>query len=226
MRRLLVRSFRVSKHLTTSEEELKAALLKEKTYYELLEVPSTASPQTIRHAYLRLTRVLHPDLTGQPSDEFSSITRAYQTLSDPHQRVIYDESLVPDQHYYTVGVGKWRVKLTHLLGTSILAILGGLALGENTNTEENCPTSFKLRKTGASEDLPIVEKPAEDKEIRWAKVKSSSKPLSLPSDSAKTGIFQGKTDSPEATQSKDTVSTVKLPKTRSFSLDSNSKDKS
>lgn len=218
MRRALVRHFRVTKHMTTSEEQLKSDLLKEKTLYELLEVPAQASPQAIRSSYLRLARLFHPDLTGKPSEEFSLITRAYQTLSDPSQRVIYDDSLVSDRDYYTVGVGRWRIKLKYLFGASVSIVLAALAMKDSEElTEVSCPTSFKLRKSGASDVSAPLEVSQEDKEIRWAKAKPAPRPVSL-STGPKRSIFLPKDES-TPTQSAEPVSPVKLPKSRSFSLD-------
>lgn len=63
--------------------------------YGRLGVASTATPDEIRKAYRRLARQLHPDLN--PSDaaaaeRFKGITEAYDVLSDPKQRAIYDLS--------------------------------------------------------------------------------------------------------------------------------------
>lgn len=219
MRRALVRHFRVTKHLTTSEEQLKSDLLKEKTLYELLEVPAQATPSAIRSSYLRLARVFHPDLTGKPSEEFSMITRAYQTLSDPHQRVIYDESLVSDGDYYTVGVGKWRLSLKYVFGSSVLLVLAAFATMEGEGLKEGaCPTSFKLKKSGATQVAKTAETPQEDNEIRWAKLKPLSKPIA-PASSPKRAIFLPKDDPTPSTHPADPVATAKLPKSRSFSLD-------
>ena len=217
MRRALVRYFRVTKHMTTSEEQLKSDLLKEKTLYELLEVPTNATPHVIRSSYLRLARVFHPDLTGKPSEEFSMITRAYQTLSDPHQRIIYDDSLVSDRDYYTVGVGKWRFKLKYLFGISVSLVLAALAVKDPEDITVDCPTSFKLKKSGATDTSTPLETPKEDKEIRWMKVKPVSKPMPLPTESKRV-IFQPK-EEPVTTQPVEPVLPVKLPKSRSFSLD-------
>lgn len=65
-------------------------------YYAILGVPYTADFKTIRKAYLKLSLQYHPDKNTnnpeQAQEAFVRIGRAYQTLSDPTQRRIYDQT--------------------------------------------------------------------------------------------------------------------------------------
>ena len=63
-------------------------------YYELLGVPRKASVKDIRAAYRKLARKYHPDLNpGDKSAEekFKQIQEAYDALSDPKKRQMYDQ---------------------------------------------------------------------------------------------------------------------------------------
>lgn len=56
-------------------------------------VLSTATDKEIRKAYKTLVRQWHPDKTDHPDAEqrFLDIVEAYQVLSDPELRAVYDE---------------------------------------------------------------------------------------------------------------------------------------
>ncbi len=61
-------------------------------YYEVLEVPRTATPEQIRKAFRKLALKYHPDRNKDPDAEekFKLINEAYQVLSDPEKRSLYD----------------------------------------------------------------------------------------------------------------------------------------
>ncbi|NLE75039.1 MAG: molecular chaperone DnaJ [Actinobacteria bacterium] len=62
-------------------------------YYEVLGVPRDADTQTIKKAYRRLARELHPDVNNHDPDceeKFKEATRAYEVLCDAEKRRLYD----------------------------------------------------------------------------------------------------------------------------------------
>ncbi len=60
--------------------------------YDLLGVARDADADTIKKAYRRLARQLHPDVNPEPAaqEQFKQVTAAYEILSDPQKRAAYD----------------------------------------------------------------------------------------------------------------------------------------
>jgi curved DNA-binding protein len=61
-------------------------------FYEVLDVPRSASQDEIQRAYRKLARTYHPDVNSDPGaeDRFKEISEAYDVLSDPETRRRYD----------------------------------------------------------------------------------------------------------------------------------------
>ncbi|CAN0857884.1 Chaperone protein dnaJ 11, chloroplastic [Linum grandiflorum] len=60
--------------------------------YETLKVERTASLKEIKSAYRKLAKVVHPDRANDGGRYFIEIHNAYETLSDPQSRAMYDLS--------------------------------------------------------------------------------------------------------------------------------------
>jgi len=69
-----------------------------KSWYEILEVPETATTEQIRSAYLRMAREYHPDrvpehlakLRADAEEKFKQVQEAWAILGDPARRRRYD----------------------------------------------------------------------------------------------------------------------------------------
>jgi DnaJ-class molecular chaperone len=59
-------------------------------YYEILEVPKSATADDIKKAYRKKASILHPDKGGDTA-KFQEIQEAYATLSDPQKREAYNQ---------------------------------------------------------------------------------------------------------------------------------------
>ncbi len=72
-------------------------LIVSRSYYQLLDVAETADLQTIKKAFHRLSKILHPDTTVLPANEaakeFHQVCEAYEILSDPISRAKYNNIL-------------------------------------------------------------------------------------------------------------------------------------
>lgn len=64
--------------------------------YEILNVSSNASFEEITKSYRKLALKYHPDVVGNNStlEEFKKIVEAYEILSDPQKRAIYNAKIV------------------------------------------------------------------------------------------------------------------------------------
>jgi curved DNA-binding protein CbpA len=65
-------------------------------YYEILDVSEDATPAQIEKAYKRAASKHHPDKNlgneKEAADRFKEVKEAYECLSDPERRTIYDET--------------------------------------------------------------------------------------------------------------------------------------
>lgn len=66
-------------------------------YYETLGVSKDASQDEIKKAYRKLSRKYHPDIAGPEfEDKFKEVNNAYDVLSDPDKRRMYDMGADPN----------------------------------------------------------------------------------------------------------------------------------
>ncbi len=75
-------------------------------FYKILGVKRDAKPEEIKKAYRRLARKYHPDVNpGDKSAEerFKQTTEAFDVLSDPKKRAVYDRF-----GQYSDNLAEWR----------------------------------------------------------------------------------------------------------------------
>ncbi|GIW61349.1 MAG: integrase [Patescibacteria group bacterium] len=62
-------------------------------YYQILGVPKTATQDEIKKAYRKLALEYHPDRnkSKEAEEKFKEINKAYEVLSDPQKRQMYDQ---------------------------------------------------------------------------------------------------------------------------------------
>jgi len=68
-------------------------------YYATLGVAHDATPDQIKRAFRKMAMQVHPDVTDDPEAEekFKAVNEAYEVLSDPQKRAIYDRGGDPNR---------------------------------------------------------------------------------------------------------------------------------
>src|SRR6266436_2353725 len=77
-------------------------------FYETLKVDRKASSDEIRKSYRRLARKYHPDLNPgdkAAEDRFKKLQEAYDVLSDPKKRQMYDQQGFYTDSGFAAGAG-------------------------------------------------------------------------------------------------------------------------
>lgn len=76
----------------------------DKSFYDLLGIPETGSLLEIKQAYKQLARKYHPDVSPpdrveEYTQRFIRVQEAYETLSDPGMRAMYDRDMAKGIHF-------------------------------------------------------------------------------------------------------------------------------
>ena len=76
------------------------------TYYAILEIEESATPEQIKHAYRLILEVWHPDrfhhkpkLLAKAEQKTGKINKAFETLGNPELRQRYDEWLRANRNW-------------------------------------------------------------------------------------------------------------------------------
>lgn len=96
------------------------------SYYSTLGVDKNASQDDIKKAYRRLSMKHHPDRGGN-DEKFKEICQAYETLSDPKKKEMYDLGVDPNRQNF--GGGFNRGPFEFRFGDDPNDIFGGFGFG-------------------------------------------------------------------------------------------------
>ncbi|CAI9776122.1 unnamed protein product [Fraxinus pennsylvanica] len=88
---------------STINDTLSLTSEKPSSFYDLLGIPETGSLIEIKQAYRQLARKYHPDvsppgLAEEYAQQFIRVQEAYETLSDPGKRALYDLDMAKGLH--------------------------------------------------------------------------------------------------------------------------------
>lgn len=75
-------------------------------YYDTLGISPNATPDDIKKAWRRAAQRFHPDASHDPTTEalFLMAKKAYETLSDPIMRLLYDEKREKERRRKATGI--------------------------------------------------------------------------------------------------------------------------
>jgi molecular chaperone DnaJ len=97
-------------------------------YYKVLDLPRSAAEAEIRKAYRRLAMRFHPDRNpddGDAEDKFKEAKEAYEVLSEPSRRAIYDQHGHAGLEATRQGGGSGAEAFSDIFGDVFGDIFGG-----------------------------------------------------------------------------------------------------
>ncbi len=104
--------------------------MSKRDFYEILGIERTASDAEIKKAYRRLAMKYHPDKnqnSKESEEKFKEVKEAYEILSDPQKRPLYDQhghaGVDPSMH--AGGQGAGGVNFSDIFGDVFSDIFGG-----------------------------------------------------------------------------------------------------
>lgn len=119
--------------------------------YEMLGVPVNATQDDIKAAYRRLARRLHPDSNPHndgAGKQFQDVSSAYEMLSDPVRRRMYDERSTnrgPSQDlYFSLQVTPSKRRIAALSESQVIYMLVELFADPRANNDVKRETRLNL----------------------------------------------------------------------------------
>jgi molecular chaperone DnaJ len=89
-----------------------------RNFYKVLGVNQKAGPEKIKRAYRQAAKRYHPDVSPRNEEKFTEVQEAYDTLSDPEKKALYDREIsdkhspaVSPQPYYPHPLGSYPPSL-------------------------------------------------------------------------------------------------------------------
>uniref|UniRef100_A0AAR2KYC9 J domain-containing protein n=1 Tax=Pygocentrus nattereri TaxID=42514 RepID=A0AAR2KYC9_PYGNA len=99
--------------------------------YDLLGVSPSASENELKKAYRKLAKEYHPDKNPNAGDKFKEISFAYEVLSNPEKKELYDR--YGEQGLREGGCGGPGMDdiFSHIFGGGLFGFMGGHSRSRN-----------------------------------------------------------------------------------------------
>jgi len=65
-----------------------------KNFYKVLGVGQEADPEKIKKAFRQAAKRYHPDVSPRDEEKFREVQEAYETLSNPERKALYDREML------------------------------------------------------------------------------------------------------------------------------------
>ena len=114
-------------------------------YYEVLGVQKTATDEELKKAYRKLAKKYHPDANLDNKEEaeakFKEVNEAYEVLSNPQKRKMYDQFGTADPQGFGGGAGgpfggnyySYTSSLVHSDGILVLTTSSTISFSNTSN---------------------------------------------------------------------------------------------
>lgn len=142
-----------------------------KDYYAILKIEVSAEAEEIKTAFRKMALKYHPDRnkSADAVDQFNQIQKAYEVLSDPARRRIYDQKLDLSQH---TGIPVQDIEVDPFLMSAPIEMTLGkqhVKLGEPFTLSFRCPSLVEQFKLGGLQHFEIVREARNNISIsnRW-----------------------------------------------------------
>ncbi|XP_042616516.1 dnaJ homolog subfamily A member 2-like [Cyprinus carpio] len=99
--------------------------------YDLLGVSPSASENELKKAYRKLAKEYHPDKNPNAGDKFKEISFAYEVLTNPEKRDLYDRYGEQGLREGGCGGGGMDDIFSHIFGGGLFGFMGGQGRSRN-----------------------------------------------------------------------------------------------
>ncbi|XP_022918984.1 dnaJ homolog subfamily A member 2-like [Onthophagus taurus] len=113
--------------------------------YEILGVSRSASDNEIKKQYRKLAKEYHPDKNPQAGDKFKEISYAYEVLSDPKKRQVYDKYGLKGMQEGAQEGGFGGDLFSHLFGGDLFGGFPGFGPGVRRQRQRGEDTIHPLK---------------------------------------------------------------------------------